>query len=93
MTAIDHGAMGAFVRAVRDTLRSAREQRRWTQKATARRLNLTASALTKLETGTTRLDMDQFIRWCLVLDVEPIALITVAQLAAFPTGWPTNRPG
>jgi transcriptional regulator with XRE-family HTH domain len=91
--AIDPSALDTFARAVRDTLRSAREERGDTQLDVAGRLNLTVSALSKLETGAARVDLYRLATWCLAVGIEPIAAITIAQLTAFPGGWPQQRAG
>jgi hypothetical protein len=76
--AIDPSALDTCARAVRDTLRSAREERGDSQHDVADRLNLTASALNRPETWAARVDLRRLASWCFAVGIEPIAAITMA---------------
>ena len=56
-----------------DVLVEMREDAGVTQRELARRLERAHSYVSRIEKGDRRLDLPEFIEWCELLDVDPVA--------------------
>jgi transcriptional regulator with XRE-family HTH domain len=64
-------------------LRQARVDKEWAQYEVSERLGVALRTFSRWESGERKPDIDEFIRWCRVLEVDPAELVgeLVDQLA------------
>jgi DNA-binding Xre family transcriptional regulator len=76
----------AFMRAVGQAMRAARQSMGWRLADLAQRVGLSPSQLCRLETGARPIHMGRLFLLCRALGIQPQQVIAWAQREAFPVG-------